>query len=171
MINTYRFTLVIHLSPSGKGGLPGAIPVSFCHMRGADVARSLKSGFILVGSANVSTGAAFGLAVAASGSSDLYAFQFDLSFNPSILQLTSIIEGAFLPSVGSTAFLAGAIDNTLGTATSTAETPVEASPQTDERVGCLAGSDPRADTNNDGVIDIRDLAFVANRFPLGTKCQ
>jgi hypothetical protein len=33
-----------------------------------------------------------------------------------------------------------------------------------------AGFDPRADVNGDGVIDIRDLAFVAQHLPDGTTC-
>lgn len=33
------------------------------------------------------------------------------------------------------------------------------------------GFDPRADVNGDGVVDIRDQAFVAQRLPVGTRCQ
>jgi hypothetical protein len=33
-----------------------------------------------------------------------------------------------------------------------------------------SGFDPRADINNDGIVDIRDLAFVARKLPAGTKC-
>jgi Dockerin type I domain len=32
------------------------------------------------------------------------------------------------------------------------------------------GFDPRADTNGDGVVDVRDLAFVARKLPAGTSC-
>src|ERR1019366_6371228 len=42
---------------------------------------------------------------------DLYAFQFDLSFNPAVLSATSITEGLFLPTGGSTFFISGDIDN------------------------------------------------------------
>ena len=56
--------------------------------------------------------------------SDLYAFQFDLSFDASILQLLSISEGSFLPSAGSTIFIPGTIDNIGGTATNNADTLV-----------------------------------------------
>jgi hypothetical protein len=34
-----------------------------------------------------------------------------------------------------------------------------------------AGWDPRADTNLDGVVDIRDLSFVSQKLPAGTRCQ
>jgi hypothetical protein len=33
-----------------------------------------------------------------------------------------------------------------------------------------AGFDPRADTNGDGVVDVRDLAFVARKLQAGTSC-
>ena len=32
------------------------------------------------------------------------------------------------------------------------------------------GFDPRADTNNDGVVNVKDLAFVAQHLPAGTHC-
>lgn len=53
---------------------------------------------------------------------DLYAFQFDLSFNPAVLSATSITEGSLLLTGGSTFFIPGAIDNTLGTVSFTANT-------------------------------------------------
>lgn len=81
-----------------------------------------------LGSANVSVGTLFDLPVTLAGASDLYAFQFDVSYNPSILQLNSIDEGSFLPSVGPTLFFPGAIDNTLGTAILTADTLLGAIP-------------------------------------------
>lgn len=60
--------------------------------------------------------------------SDLFSFQFDLSFDPTILELQSISEGSFLPGAGSTFFLPGTIDNTAGTATFTADSLVGAIP-------------------------------------------
>jgi hypothetical protein len=33
------------------------------------------------------------------------------------------------------------------------------------------GYDARADVNHDGIIDIRDLSFVSQRLPAGTRCQ
>ncbi len=60
--------------------------------------------------------------------SDLYAFQFDLAFDPTILELQSISEGTFLPGAGSTNFFPGTIDNTGGTATATADSLVGAIP-------------------------------------------
>jgi hypothetical protein len=32
------------------------------------------------------------------------------------------------------------------------------------------GFDPRADTNNDGIVNVKDLAFVSQKLPAGTHC-
>jgi hypothetical protein len=50
-----------------------------------------------------------------SGISDLYAYQFSLSYNPALLQLTSVTEGAFLAAGGPTFFDGGTVNNTTGT--------------------------------------------------------
>lgn len=73
------------------------------------------------GSATEPVGATFAIPVSISNVTDLFAFQFDLSFDPSIVQLQSITEGPFLPTAGTTFFLPGTIDNTAGTATFTAD--------------------------------------------------
>jgi hypothetical protein len=64
------------------------------------------------------------LSILISNVSDLYAFQFDLSFDASLVQLLNISEGGFLPSAGTTMFVPGTIDNTTGSATGTADTLV-----------------------------------------------
>jgi len=83
---------------------------------------------ISAGSTDVLTGDIFTLPVSVTGVSDLYAFQFDLAFDPTILQLLSISEGSFLPSAGSTIFIPGAIDNIGGTAANNADTLVGSIP-------------------------------------------
>jgi general secretion pathway protein D len=62
------------------------------------------------------------LDVAVSGVTDLFAFQFDVLFTPTILAATGVNEGPFLPSGGATFFLPGTIDNTVGAITFTANT-------------------------------------------------
>lgn len=64
----------------------------------------------------------FSLDISITDALDLYAFQFDLSFDPAILSAGSIMEGAFLPTGGATFFIDGAIDNTAGTIALTADT-------------------------------------------------
>jgi len=49
-----------------------------------------------------------------SGISDLYGYQFSLSFDPALLQLSSASEGAFLSSGGTTYWDGGGVDNSLG---------------------------------------------------------
>jgi general secretion pathway protein D len=79
---------------------------------------------VSAGSAAATFGTPFSVPVSISGVSDLYAFQFDIAFDPGILQLVSITEGAFLPGAGTTFFGPGTIDNTAGTAIFTFDTLV-----------------------------------------------
>ncbi len=48
------------------------------------------------------------------GVADLYAFQFDLAFDPAVIGAVGVTEGPFLPSAGGTLFDAGTIDNLAG---------------------------------------------------------
>jgi hypothetical protein len=88
-------------------------------------------------------GNSFTVNITVTGAVDLYAFQFDLDFDPTILQATSVTEGAFLPSGGTTIFVPGTIDNTAGAVSSVADT--------------LVGSIPGVNGNGDLV----DIAFDA----------
>lgn len=54
--------------------------------------------------------------------SDLYAWQFDLGFDPTVLSALDVTEGAFLATGGSTFFLSGAIDNSAGSITFNSDT-------------------------------------------------
>jgi general secretion pathway protein D len=69
----------------------------------------------------VTVGQTFTLSVNISGAADLYAYQFDLGFNPTILQAISVTEGAFLGTGGPTIFLPGTIDNVGGSITANAD--------------------------------------------------
>jgi len=59
---------------------------------------------------------------------DLYAFQFDIGFDPAILAAANVTEGPFLPSAGATFFIPGTIDNTLGVISFTADSLTGAIP-------------------------------------------
>jgi hypothetical protein len=67
-------------------------------------------------------GETFSVDIQITSVSDLYAFEFDLGFNPLVVKAIGITEGPFLPPGGATFFLPGAIDNTFGTITSNADT-------------------------------------------------
>src|SRR5580693_6858462 len=54
---------------------------------------------------NPNVGDTFEVEVDVTGITDLYAFQFDLTFDPTLLSAVSVTEGAFLPSGGTTFFI------------------------------------------------------------------
>jgi hypothetical protein len=79
----------------------------------------------------VQQGDPFSLGVSIAGVSDLYAFQFDLGFDPAILSAVAVTEGPFLPSGGSTFFLPGTIDDGSGTITFNADSLIGPVPGVD----------------------------------------
>jgi hypothetical protein len=79
-------------------------------------------------STTVVPGNSFAVDVNIANVSDLYAFQFDITFNPSILSALPVMERSFLPSGGSTFFLPGTIDNTSGTISFIADTLIGSIP-------------------------------------------
>ncbi len=85
-------------------------------------ADSIPTLSIIPVSPTVGVGTTFAIDVNIAGVTDLYDFQFDLSFNPTVLQATSVLEGTFLSSGGTTFFIPGTIDNAAGTITSNADT-------------------------------------------------
>lgn len=79
-------------------------------------------------SPTVSAGNSISLDVSIANVTDLFAFQFDLSFAPGTVSAASIAEGAFLPGGGTTAFIPGTIDNVGGTVAATADTLIGPGP-------------------------------------------
>jgi cohesin domain-containing protein len=79
-------------------------------------------------SETVGTGSTFTVEVDVTGVADLYGYQFDLAFNPNVLQAVSSSEGTFLPSAGSTYFVPGTNDNVNGNVSATADTLISAVP-------------------------------------------
>jgi len=73
-------------------------------------------------------GSLFDVSIGIVDVADLYAFQFDIGFDPLILSAQSITEGSFLPDGGTTFFIPGIIDNGIGTITFTADTLIGAVP-------------------------------------------
>ena len=93
-----------------------AIALSFCAVP-ATAAPILS---IQPTSRTVVVGQAISVDMFVFNSADLYAFQFDLGFDPTVLTAIAVTEGPFLGSGGSTFFLPGAIDNTGGVISFTA---------------------------------------------------
>ncbi len=63
----------------------------------------------------VDPGQKFSFDVNGSALTDVYAFQFDLVFNPGLVSVLNSLEGSFLSGGGTTIFVPGTIDNTTGT--------------------------------------------------------
>jgi len=59
---------------------------------------------------------------------DLYAYQFDVGFDPALLNASSVTGGPFLATGGTTLFLAGLVNNSAGTVSSTAESLISLVP-------------------------------------------
>jgi hypothetical protein len=59
---------------------------------------------------------------------DVYAYQFGIQFNPSILGVFDVVEGDFLSNAGSTIFIPGAVGGTPGLLEFTSGTLVGAVP-------------------------------------------
>jgi hypothetical protein len=76
--------------------------------------------------ATVIQGSTFAVDVNISGAADLYAFQLDLTFDPTVLAATGVSEGLFLSGGGSTFFIPGTIDNIAGTISLNADTLLSA---------------------------------------------
>lgn len=73
-------------------------------------------------STSVSAGDTFSLDVFITDVTDLYAYQFDVSFDPGVLSAQDLTEGSFLATGGATFFIPGSIDNVAGLISFTATT-------------------------------------------------
>ena len=110
-------------------------------------------------SSSVSLGSNFSLNINIANVSDLYAFQFDIGFGPNVLQATSVIEGAFLPSGGFTFFIPGTIDNNAGAITFIADTLLGPGPGVNGS-GTLAILGFKASGVGTSTIDISNLILL-----------
>ena len=109
-------------------------------------------------SSTVSVGDIFAVDVNISDVTDLAAFQFDLSFDPSIVQATGMItEGSFFQSGGG--FLPGTIDNSLGTIVFNANTLLGPGPGVDGS-GTLVVFDFTAIAAGTSALNIDPTTFI-----------
>ena len=69
----------------------------------------------------VGPGSNFTLFVKISGVTDLYDYQFDITYVPSVISAGSITEDGFLSSGGATFFIPGTIDSVNGVIANTAD--------------------------------------------------
>jgi Cohesin domain len=106
-----------------------------------------------------SVGDTFSLNIIVSDVVDLYGFQFDIGFSPSVVSATGITEGAFLSSGGSTFFIPGDIDNVLGTISLTGDTLLSLSPGVDGG-GILATVTFQALTAGSSPVDLSNIILL-----------
>jgi hypothetical protein len=113
----------------------------------------------------------FGVNIVIHDAADLFAFQFDLSFDPRLLSATSVAEGGLLSIGGPTIFFPGTIDNVAGRISFTLGTLTGSLPGVNG-TGALAGIEFRS-RNASGIATLKlsdiilldsnlaDIAFVA----------
>jgi len=90
--------------------------------------RMFANVFDVVPVTNPSVGDTFAVNVNVDGVSDLYAYQLDLTYDPTLLSAVSVSEGPFLLGGGTTVFLPGTIDNVGGSVAGTADALIGAIP-------------------------------------------
>jgi hypothetical protein len=76
---------------------------------------------IISSPASVTPASTFDVDVNIIGAVDLYDYELDLSFDPTVLAADSVSEGSFLDGGGATFFIPGTIDNIGGTVTFNAD--------------------------------------------------
>lgn len=109
----------------------------------------------ITGPGGVTPGTSFTLQVSAVDVTDLYAFQFDVRFDPALFSASGATEGPFLASGGSTFFDGGMIDSANGIISFVFNTLIGAGPGVDGS-GVLASFD----------FDVEGLPIATGAFQL-----
>jgi general secretion pathway protein D len=107
----------------------------------------------------VGPGDSFFLDINISSVQDLFGFQFDLLYDPSVLTANAIVEGSFLASAGDTFFLPGTIDNIAGTVALTANALIGMIPGATGG-GTLARLNFTAKSTGTSIVDLSNLLLV-----------
>jgi PEP-CTERM motif-containing protein len=113
------------LIPSHRAAWRGTIVIAGLLLAAAITARTASAATISItpSSSTVAPGGAFVLDVRVDDASDLFAYQFDLLFDPAFVQVDEIntfVDGGFLTGGGGISVLGGAlalVDNALGIVT------------------------------------------------------
>ena len=95
---------------------------------------------VTIGSATVAVGDLVTIPLSITGADDLTSWQFDLAFDPAVVQANAVAEGPFLSSFGTTLFGPGVIDNSTGLISIVTDAYVDL-PPTPSGDGVLAGID------------------------------
>jgi hypothetical protein len=112
---------------------------------------------------SVALGGNLSLEVNIAGVTDLYAFQFDVDFDPTTLSATGISEGPFLLTGGPTFFIPGTIDNVGGVMAFNADTLIGAVPGVTGS-GDLATLDFTAIANGASSVSLSNVILLDSNF-------
>jgi len=108
---------------------------------------------------SISVGDTFTVDVNITGVTDLSAFQFDLTFDPTLLSATNVTEGTFLSGGGPTFFIPGTIDNVGGSIVFNADTLLSSPPGVNGS-GSLAVFDFTAIANGTSTLDLANIFLL-----------
>ena len=86
-----------------------SIALAGIHPAGAQAAPLISAPFV-----TVAVGDLFTIPISITDAVDLTLWQFDLAFDPAIVQAGAVTEGTFMSDVGATFFGPGVADNTSG---------------------------------------------------------
>jgi hypothetical protein len=94
----------------------GAAALGLVFTVSALMGRAEASPILIVepGALTALVGDSLDVAIQISDVADLFAFQFSVSFDPTVLRASTVTEGAFLSTGGPTFFIPGLIDNDAG---------------------------------------------------------
>jgi general secretion pathway protein D len=108
-------------------------------------------------------GSFFDILINIASVNDLYAFQFDVSFNSAVIAAISVTEGAFLQTGGATFFIPGFIDNISGLISFTANSLVGEIPGVNGS-GALVDLKFQALAAGLSSLDLSNLVFLDANF-------
>lgn len=87
-----------------------------------------NANYVSPASLDVTVGQTFAVDIDVDNIPDLFAYQFTLNFDPTVLAADSITEGALFAGTNNSFFLSGTIDNSAGNIASNADTLLPWSP-------------------------------------------
>jgi hypothetical protein len=113
----------------------------------------------------INVGDTFQVNVNISGATNVYGFQLDLGYDPTLVQAIGVTEQGFLPSGGTTFFLPGTIDNGLGSFYLNGDTLIGNIPGVDG-MGALLQFDFKAIAAGTSALALTNIFLVDPNFDL-----
>jgi hypothetical protein len=148
-----------------------AIALFFCVWAPAQTALADPVVFIQPSNPVAQVGQPFAIDIVGRGMTDLYAFQFSLGFNSTVISANGIREGTLLSGGGATFFIPGTADNNAGTISLTASTLIGPVPGVSGS-GVLATVIFTGLTSGESLINLSDVTLLdSNLSPIRTDVQ